>query len=62
MVGGGVGVVVVASPVAMVRWVAIMGMREREREKEEKQKRNKGVAGAREATASGTTGSDMRGE
>ncbi|RVW88838.1 Pollen receptor-like kinase 4 [Vitis vinifera] len=33
---------------------------EREREKEEKQKRNKGVAGAREATASGTTGSDMR--
>ena len=36
MVGGGVGVVVVASPVAMVRWVAIMGMRERERKKKNK--------------------------
>ena len=38
-VSDGIGVVIVASPVAMVRWVAIMGMRERERERERERKR-----------------------
>ena len=39
-VGSGFGAAVVALPVAMVRWVAIMGMRERERVKEREKKKN----------------------